>query len=308
MSFLHRAAPSARTRLLGVLGAPVRHSASPAMHNAALEALGLDWSYLAFEVHPDTLASALRGARDLGVLGLNLTVPHKLLAMPLMDVLDDSAQTYGAVNTVIYESQTSSGEWRPVGQLPEIHGPVRMRGANTDADALLRSLGEDLGIEPRSARILMLGAGGAARAAALRLADEGVGELWLVNRTTSKAEELAAEIRLRNPAVEVEIGYPPDTVDILLNATSLGMKAGDPLPWDPARFSLDRADGVYDMVYRPAETVLLRTAREAGCRTANGLGMLLYQGAAALELWTGRPVPLDVMHSALLSEVYGASR
>lgn len=278
------------------------------MHNAALEALGLDWTYLAFEVHPDTLASALRGARDLGVLGLNLTVPHKLLAVPLMDVLDDSAQTYGAVNTVIYESQTAAGEWKPIGQQPEIHGPIRMRGANTDADALLRSLGEDLGIEPRSARILLLGAGGAARAAALRLADEGVGELWLVNRTTSKAEELAAEIRLRNPAVEVEIGYPPDTVDIVLNATSLGMKAGDPLPWDPARFSLDRADGVYDMVYRPAETVLLRTAREAGCRTANGLGMLLYQGAAALELWTGCPVPLDVMHSALLSEVYGASR
>jgi shikimate dehydrogenase len=86
------------------------------------------------------------------------------------------------------------------------------------------------------------------------------------------------------------------------------MKAGDPLPWDPARFSLDRADGVYDMVYRPAETVLLRTAREAGCRTANGLGMLLYQGAAALELWTGRTVPIDVMRSALLSEVYGAPR
>lgn len=308
MSSLHRAAPSARTRLLGVLGSPVRHSASPAMHNAALEALGLDWTYLAFEVHPDTLGTTLRGARDLGVLGLNLTVPHKLLAVPLMDVLDDSAQTYGAVNTVIYEYQTASGDWMPVGQLPEIRGPVRMRGANTDADALLRSLGEDLGIEPRSARILLLGAGGAARAAALRLADEGVGELWLVNRTASKAEELASEIRLRNPAVEVHVGYPPDSVEIVLNATSLGMKAGDPLPWDPARFSLDRADGVYDMVYRPAETVLLRTAREAGCRTANGLGMLLYQGAAALELWTGRPVPIDVMRSALLSEVYGAPR
>lgn len=278
------------------------------MHNAALEVLELDWTYLAFDVHPDTLASTLRGARDLGVLGLNLTVPHKLLAMSLMDVLDDSAQTYGAVNTVIYESQTSSGEWMPVGQLPEIRGPVRMRGANTDADALLRSLGEDLGIEPRSARILLLGAGGAARAAALRLADEGVGELWLVNRTTAKAEELATEIRLRNPAVGVEVGYPPDTVDIVLNATSLGMKAGDPLPWDPARFSLDRADGVFDMVYRPAETVVLETARRSGCRTANGLGMLLYQGAAALELWTGRPAPVDAMRSALVSEVYGVPR
>jgi shikimate dehydrogenase len=171
----------------------------------------------------------------------------------------------------------------------------------------VRALGEDLAIEPRAARILLLGAGGAARAAALRLADEGVGELWLVNRTVEKAEELAAEIAERSLTTDVRVGYPPGDVEVLLNATSLGMQEGDSLPLDLDHFSLNRADGVYDMVYRPAETRLLGMAREAGCRTANGLGMLLYQGAAALELWTGRPAPVEVMRRALKAEVYGAA-
>ena len=308
MSSLMRPVPSARTRLLAVLGSPVRHSASPAMHNAALADLGLDWTYVACEVAPDRLQSALAGARELGFLGLNLTVPHKQLALPLMDVLDDTAREYGAVNTVVFEAEDAEGLWRPVGQLREVRGPVRARGCNTDADALLRALGEDLGIEPRASRILLLGAGGAGRAAALRLADDGVGELWLVNRTAAKAAELAEEVQARNPAVDVQVGYPPGNVEIILNATSLGLKAGDELPFDESQFAVTRADGVFDMIYRPAETPLLRKAREAGCRTANGLGMLLYQGAAALELWTGRPAPLDLMRRALLQDVYGAQR
>ncbi|MBN9689922.1 MAG: shikimate dehydrogenase [Verrucomicrobia bacterium] len=302
-----RPSPSARTRLVGVLGSPVRHSASPAMHNAALADLGVDWSYVACEVSPDRLATALNGARDLGFVGLNLTVPHKQLAVPLMDVLDDSAREYGAVNTVVFEAEDAEGIWRPVGCLREVRGPVRSRGCNTDADALLRALGEDLGIEPRAARILLLGAGGAARAAALRLADEGVGELWLVNRTEAKATELAEEILARTPIVDVQVGYPPGDVEIILNATSLGLKESDPLPLDLTAFPVSRADGVFDMIYRPAETPLLRHAREAGCRTANGLGMLLYQGAAALELWTERTAPLEVMRRALWNEVYGAA-
>jgi len=308
MPTLLRPAPSARTRLVAVLGSPVRHSASPAMHNAALAELGLDWTYVACEVPPERLAAALIGARDLGLAGLNLTVPHKQLALPLMDVLDDSAREYGAVNTVVFEAEDAEGLWQPVGCLREIRGSVRSRGCNTDADALLRALGEDLGIEPRAARILLLGAGGAARAAALRLADEGVGELWLVNRTEAKAAELAAEIEARTPAVDVQIGYPPGDIEIIVNATSLGLKEADGLPLDVMAFPLSRADGVFDMIYRPVETPLLRTARAAGCRTANGLGMLLYQGAAALELWTGRPAPLEVMRGALWTEVYGAAR
>jgi shikimate dehydrogenase len=208
---------------------------------------------------------------------------------------------------VVFEGQDQDGEWRPMGQLAEPRGPVRSKGYNTDADAIVRALREDLAIEPRAARVLLLGAGGAARAAALRLADEGVGELWLVNRTETKAAGLAEEIRERFPAVEVGVGYPESDVEIILNATSLGLKRDDGLPLDVEHFPLGRADAVYDMIYRPAETALLRAAKAAGCRTANGLGMLLYQGAAALELWTGRAAPLEIMRAALGREIYGGA-
>lgn len=298
---------SARTRLLAVFGAPIRHSASPAMHNAALAELGLDWRYVACEVAPERLAEALEGARQMGFLGVNLTVPHKLLAVSMMDDLAESARLWGAVNTVVFETEVRPGEWVPVGQAAGVRGSVRSRGHNTDADAIIRSLREELNIEPRSARVLLLGAGGAGRAAALRLADEGVESLWLVNRTASKADALAAEIGERFPAVEVAVGYPDGEVEIVVNATSLGLRAGDALPYDPAEFCLTRADGVYDMVYRPAETPLLAAAKAAGCRTANGLGMLLHQGAAALELWTGGPVPVETMRRALEADIYGRS-
>ncbi len=277
------------------------------MHNAAFAELGLDWTYVACEVAPEHLKAALAGARDLGFAGLNLTVPHKRLALEAMDVLDDSAREYGAVNTVVFEAEDAEGLWRPVGCLRQVQGPVRSRGCNTDAEAILRALREDLGIEPRAARILMVGAGGAARATALRLADEGAGELWLVNRTKSKAEELAEEIRARTSIVEVQVGYPPGDVEMVVNATSVGLQEGDGLPLDERAFPLHRADGVYDTIYRPAETPLLRAARAAGCRTANGLGMLLYQGSAALEQWTGRAAPVEVMRQALWAEVYGAA-
>jgi shikimate dehydrogenase len=296
---------SATTRMVAVLGAPIRHSASPAMHNAALAQLGLDWRYVACAVVPDKLREALEGARHLGFVGLNLTVPHKLLALPLMDELDASARLWGAVNTVVFEAKNAADEWQPVGQLAEVRGPVRAHGYNTDADAIIRSLREDLGLEPRSARVLLLGAGGAGRAAALRLADEGVEELWLVNRTVEKAEALAAEIAERFPSVDVRVGYPESEVELVLNATSVGLKSGDGLPFTAANFSLKQADCVYDMIYRPAETPLLQAARAAGCRTANGLGMLLYQGAAALELWTGQVAPVEVMRAALEVEIYG---
>lgn len=277
------------------------------MHNAAFADLGLDWRYVGCEVAPEKLREAIAGAQNMGFAGLNLTVPHKLLAVPLMDELDMSAQLWGAVNTVVFEARNADGDWQPVGQLDDVRGPVRAKGYNTDADAIIRALHEDLAIEPRAARVLLLGAGGAARAAALRLADEGVSELWLVNRTESKAVELAEEIRSRFPAVEVATGYPDTSVEIILNATSLGLKRGEGLPLDETRFALGRADTVYDMIYRPAETPLLRAAQAAGCRTANGLGMLLYQGAAALELWTGRTAPVETMREALGREIYGGS-
>lgn len=275
------------------------------MHNAAIAALGLDWRYLACEVAPDDLPAAIAGARAMHFVGLNLTVPHKLLALPLVDVLDPSAEAWGAVNTIVFEARDASGQWRPIGQIDHPQGPVRSRGFNTDADAIVLSLREDLAIEPRGARILLLGAGGAARAAALRLADEGVSELWLVNRTESKAAALATEITSRYPAVHAAVGYPDSSIEIILNATSAGLHPTDPLPIDTDAFPLTRADGVYDMIYRPAETPLLAAARLAGCRVANGLGMLLHQGAAALDLWSGQTAPRDLMRAALEKEVYG---
>lgn len=296
---------TAATRLCAVFGQPIRHSASPAMHNAGLAELGLDWRYLGCEVAPAALRQAIEGARAMHWVGLNLTVPHKLLAVELMDELDESARLWGAVNTVVFEAEDDEGLVRPVGQIREPRGPWRARGFNTDADAIVRALRDDLAIEPRGARVLLLGAGGAGRTAAVRLADEGVGELWLVNRTESKAAELARELEERFPAVHIETGYPEGDVEIVMNATSLGLKAGDALPFDEAKFSLSRAFTAFDMVYRPAETRFLATARAAGCRVANGLGMLLYQGAAALELWTGKNAPMEVMRAALVKEVYG---
>jgi shikimate dehydrogenase len=277
---------NAATRLCAVYGSPIRHSASPAMHNAAFAAVGLDWRYLAFEVDPKNLRAAIEGAKVMGFAGINLTVPHKLLAVDMVDALDVSAKQWGAVNTIRF-------------------GPDGSVGFNTDADAITQSLREDLKLEPRGAKILLLGAGGAGRTAALKLASENVAELFLVNRTTSKAEEIAAEIKKQSPAVKVSIGYPKGDVDLILNATSLGLKADDASPLDEKQFSLNQTRAVYDMIYRPAETKLLAAAKAAGCRTANGLGMLLHQGAKAFEIWTGRPAPLDVMRRALEQNIYG---
>jgi shikimate dehydrogenase len=132
-----------------------------------------------------------------------------------------------------------------------------------------------------------------------------VGELFLVNRTVSKAEAVAKEIRQRWPAVKVTVGYASGAVDLVLNATSLGLKADDPLPFETQRFAFRQSGAAYEMIYRPAETKFLREAKAAGCHTANGLGMLLYQGAKALELWSGREAPIDVMREALTANVYG---
>jgi len=298
---------NAATRLCAVYGSPIRHSASPAMHNAAFAALGLDWRYLAFEVDPKKLRAAIEGAKAMGFAGINLTVPHKLLAVDMVDALDESAKRWGAVNTIKFERSaggspaSSSGH---AGEPPALR-EIRAVGFNTDADAIITSLREDLKLEPRGARVLLLGAGGAGQTAALRLAAEKVAELFLVNRTETKAHAVAGEIIERFPAVKVSVGYPKTPVDLVINATSLGLKAGDASPLDEQQFSLKQTAAVYDMIYRPAETTLLRTARTAGCRTANGLGMLLHQGARAFEIWTGHPAPLDVMRRALEQNIYG---
>jgi shikimate dehydrogenase len=295
----------ATTRYCAVYGHPIKHSASPAMQNAGIAALGLNWRYLAFEVHPDDLRSAIEGAKKMNFIGLNLTVPHKLLAVDMVDVLDQSAKQWGAVNTIRFEGKDSSGTWQPLRELANAPREIRSHGFNTDADAITRTLKEDLGINLAGTKVLQLGAGGAGRTAALKLAGENVSELYLVNRTQKKADEAAAEIRTRHPNVKVHTSYPPGKVDLLLNATSLGLKSDDPLPYSDDRFDLRRAEAVYDMIYRPAQTLLLQSAKAAGCRTANGIGMLLYQGAKALEIWTGQPAPIDTMRKALEQNVYG---
>jgi shikimate dehydrogenase len=273
-----------------VLGSPVAHSASPAMHNAAFQKLGLNWCYVAFEVDPMNLSAAIQGARALNVAGFNLTVPHKLLAFEMMDVLDDSAEMFGAVNTIKFERR---------------NGKTRVIGFNTDADAIATALLEDLGVKLRGAKVVLLGAGGAGRTAALKLASEHVCELHLINRTLRKAEEIAREIKERFASVAVSTDYPSGKVDLLLNATSLGLKPSDPSPLDEKQFPLNRARAVYDMIYRPPQTRLLASAKRAGCKTANGLGMLLYQGAKAFQIWTGKKPPIEIMRKALIKNVYG---
>jgi shikimate dehydrogenase len=162
-----------------------------------------------------------------------------------------------------------------------------------------------LKLKSRGARVLLLGAGGAGRTAALKLALENVAELFLINRTKSKAEELAWEINSRFPSVNVSTSYPKGKIDLVLNATSLGLKPGDASPLDGKLFSLSQSHAVYDMIYRPAETKLLAAGKKAGCKTTNGLGMLLYQGAKAFKIWTGKSAPLEVMRAALQKNIYG---
>jgi shikimate dehydrogenase len=277
---------NATTRLCAIYGSPIRHSASPTMHNAAFAALGLNWRYLAFEVDPKNLRAAIAGAKAMNFAGLNLTVPHKLLALEMVDELDESAKKWGAVNTIRF-------------------GPEGAVGFNTDVDGISRSLREDLGLELRGAKVLLLGVGGAGKSIALKLASENIAELYLVNRTQNKAGEIAAEIKKRFPSVRVAVGYPKTGVELLVNATSLGMKPDDASPLDKKQFSLKQAYAVCDIIYRPAGTALLDAAKSAGCKTANGLGMLLHQGAKAFEIWTGKSAPLDVMRRALEQNIYG---
>src|SRR5438552_687995 len=172
---------NASTRFCAVYGHPVKHSASPAMQNAGIAALGLNWRYLAFEVRPENLVAALEGAKVMGFIGVNLTVPHKLWALEMVDVVDANAQVWGAVNTVRFEGRYGTGEWWPLRDFETAPEEIRSHGFNTDADAITRALREDLALDLKGAKVLLLGLGGAGRAAALKIASEGPAELFLVN-------------------------------------------------------------------------------------------------------------------------------
>ncbi|HIG27763.1 MAG TPA: shikimate dehydrogenase [Verrucomicrobiales bacterium] len=290
----------ASTRYCAVYGFPIHHSASPAMQNAGLSALGLNWRYLACEVHPSQLKQAILGAQAMRFAGLNLTVPHKILALDMMDVLDDSAKILGAVNTVRFEARNELGEWQPIQTLaPASEAPLRAHGFNTDGNAVIRSIQQDLELELQGSKVILLGVGGAGKTAALKLASSGVSELHLINRTTSKAVELKEKIETSGSRTRIGLDYPKGKVDLIVNATSLGLTEEDPLPLDLNRFPLSQANAVYDMIYQPPMTRLLKEANREGCRTANGATMLLLQGVEAMEIWTGEEAPIEIMKQSL---------
>ncbi|MEX2043918.1 MAG: shikimate dehydrogenase [Opitutus sp.] len=265
---------------LAVLGHPIRHSISPAMHNAALtEAASrdtrfADWRYFRFEVHPDDLPRALELLHSKRFRGVNLTVPHKVIAFDRVAAIDPAAQPVGAVNTLAWED---SG-WR---------------GFNTDGYGLAAAVRETLQIELAGTPIILVGAGGAARGAAVECLQRRCASLWIANRTRENLTTLfalLAPITTGFPLhgftlTQVPVDLPRGT--LVINATSAGLLDRDPAPIDLA--TLPRAAAVFDMIYNPPETRLLRQAAFLGLPHANGLGMLVHQGARALEIWSGLP-------------------
>lgn len=275
--------PSGAAQVYGLVGHPIAQSLSPAMHNAAFRALGLDAVYVPFPVAPGALEPALAGLAALGVHGFNVTVPHKTALLPLLGEVLPEARAMGAVNTVRLEKG-------------------RFVGTNTDGTAFLLSLKHDLDFSPAGRSVVLLGAGGGARAIAFSLLGADVARLVIANRTAERAEALAADCRTRFPQRSVEAIAPDQLAgiapDLLVNATSVGMGNGA-LAIDPVPLGVRAA--VIDIVYYPPETPLLAAAKALGLRCTNGIGMLLYQGAAAFQFWTNREPPLDVMREALLA-------
>ena len=275
---------------LAVLGHPIKHSISPAMHNAALaemareDAVYSNWRYFRFDVPPEELPRALALLHEKKFRGVNLTVPHKVLAVPQVAEVDAAARPAGAVNTL---------RWRADG----------WEGFNTDGHGLESGLGEDLGASLAGAHVILLGAGGAARGAAVECLRRRCASLWIANRTRENLDALLAllaplahgvPVRGFDPARAAEAGLPAGA--LVINATSAGLKTTDPLPIELAAVPAPRA--VYDMIYNPAETRLLAAARARGLPAANGLSMLVHQGARALEIWSGRAVPVAAMRDA----------
>ncbi len=272
---------SPQTRLLAVLGHPVRHSLSPAMQNAALAARNLDALYLAFDVPPQRLAPTLALLADLGFMGVNLTVPLKEIAFQNIQSLDESAQRLGSVNTVKFTPQ----------------GP---QGFSTDGEGFLRAIGELWDLQLRARALFILGCGGAGRAVAIAAALAGA-NLSLADRDQARAEKLRQELTaLGIQAQSVDAAAWPAAsrqAELVINATPQGLQAGEASPLPPSAFRAGQ--WVYDLIYTLPETPLMRIANQQGAITANGLGMLLHQGALAFQIWTGQEPPLAVMRRAL---------
>ena len=267
------------THVVGVIGWPVEHSLSPAIHNAAFEALEMDWAYVPLPVPPGHVSEAVAGLRALGLAGANVTMPHKTECAEILDDLTDDASRLRAVNTIVVGSGSTSGH-------------------NTDAPGFERFLRQDAGYDPAGREALLFGAGGAARACALALARARLGGLAVAVRDPSRADPLLEAIDGLSTAVTV-VGFDEaDRVeaDLIVNATPLGVH-GEALPLPP----VGPGTTLVDLLYRPAETPTVRAARDAGALAFGGIGLLLHQAALSFELWTGRTAPLTVMSAAALS-------
>ncbi|MGI5817988.1 MAG: shikimate dehydrogenase [Armatimonadota bacterium] len=282
--------PDTKTRLVGVIGWPIEHSISPAMQNAALREMQLNWVYLAFAVEPERVGEAIDGVRGLGLVGLNVTIPHKSAVIEHLDEIDDAVRALGVANTIVRREDGS------------------LMGHNTDGPGFLRSLAEHgHGVDGRA--VTLLGAGGSARAVAWACARDGAAAVTVVNRTVERAEDVADLVRSttgleRVAAVGLESGEAEGAVsgaDVIVDCTSVGMYPHHEVePVIPGSW-MRAGQVVADLTYNPLDTVLLKAAREAGAETVDGAGMLVHQGAISLQYWSGQEPPVETMRRALLA-------
>lgn len=280
---------------LGVLGDPVAHSRSPDMQNAALRASNINAQYVRFHIRPNELRSALRFLRNLDFAGVNLTVPHKIAGFRQIDEADESANRAGAVNTIRLRD-------------------TKLIGSNTDGEGFVRAVRAEFSVDVRDLRVMIIGAGGGTgRAIAWQCALENCERLVLVNRTSEKANAIAERLRpffmeprVLGPAMRIQAAAWEDPAmrvqladtDLIVNATALGMNSSDPSPV-PTRL-LAPHHMVFDCVYGTSKTAMLQAAEQAGARSANGISMLLHQGALSFSIWFNREPPIDVMRKALI--------
>jgi shikimate dehydrogenase len=285
---------SGKTNIVGLIGWPTGHSVSPAMHNAAFAELGLNWSYVPLPVSTEPAArigEAVAGLRALGLRGANVTVPHKQAVMPYLDRLSPAAGAIGAVNTIRVEADGT------------------LFGDNTDARGFVADL-RDHGVDPAALRVLVLGAGGSARAVVYGLAEAGCRNIIISNRTLARAEELAGAMQEHFPHCPITAHGLPEAIhaaagqaDLIVNTTSLGMTPNvETTPWDE-EVAFRPGQTVYDLVYNPPQTQLLQQATVDGARVIGGLGMLIWQGALAFELWTGLTPSVATMRRAALRDL-----
>ena len=268
-----------KTKITGLFGFPVEHTLSPSMHNAAFAHLGLDYCYLPFLVHPDSLGRAVEAITALSFSGVNVTVPHKEAVIRFLDEVNEEASFIGAVNTIVNRGG-------------------RLMGYNTDGRGFMRSC-EENGIRVAERKVLLVGAGGASRAVGYYLSEKA-GSLTIYDIDAKKLGKLVSDLsQIRRNVSSLSRIDDPAGFDIIINATPLGLKKDDPPPVDPA--ALLPAQTVCDLIYK--KTPLLDLAAQKGCRTMDGLGMLLWQGVLAFELWTSVSPPVDVMRTALMKGI-----